>query len=289
MRKLRNNISLALAGMAFMFTGCEKELMNYEGVDALYFDVRRVEISFVDSTHWAHEYFSEAAFGSTTANDITLKCKVMTSGYPKDYDREFAVIANPDSTTAVAGRDYDALKDKYVIKAGETNTIVYVKAHRSAEMEGDTLLLQLKLLENEHFKTMYTNFKDAPQAYPPTDHEKFSQNHDAAYHNIWLYDVMVKPGGWWGGLFKTFTAKKWKLMMEISGTEMSDYDSMTTMPQARAQAINDAVAEYLLENAKSRETVVLEDDGTMMYVSAVGTLGGSRAWSEGTTPDEYYK
>ena len=45
----------------------------------------------------------------------------------------------------------------------------------------------------------------------------------------------------------------------------------------------------LLEMAKSRETVILDEDGTMMYVSYVKTLGGSAAWAAGTKPEDYYK
>ena len=41
--------------------------------------------------------------------------------------------------------------------------------------------------------------------------------------------------------------------------------------------------------AKSRETVILDEDGTMMYVSYVKTLGGSAAWAAGTKPEDYYK
>lgn len=40
---------------------------------------------------------------------------------------------------------------------------------------------------------------------------------------------------------------------------------------------------------KSRETVVLDEDGTMMYVKAVQTLGGSSGWGAGTKPEDYFK
>ena len=126
---------------------CEKEMMNYEGEDALYFDVR--------SSLGAHEFFTAVPFGSIIENDVEFECRVMTSGYPKSYDREFNVIVNPDSTTAEKGRDYEGLTDTYVIKAGERYATVKLTVHRTAEMFGDTLRLQLKLLENEYFKLLY--------------------------------------------------------------------------------------------------------------------------------------
>ena len=41
---------------------CEKEMMNYEGEDALYFDVR--------SSLGAHEFFTAVPFGSIIENDV---------------------------------------------------------------------------------------------------------------------------------------------------------------------------------------------------------------------------
>lgn len=287
MKKYVYNIFMLVA-IGIMLPSCEKELMDYEGVDGLYFDVRYFP-SHISESLWPHQYYTEAAFGSIMDDDIDIECKVMASGYPKSFDREFIVIANPDSTTAINGRDYEGLQDKYVIKAGETSTVVRLTAHRSAEMEGDTLRLQLKLQENEYFKLVYDNFEDRQGSYSPYENVAFSQNHNAAYHNIWLYDVMVQPGGWWAGLFGPFSAKKWRLMMEKTNTVIDDYASNQTMPSPRAGAINESFAEYLLERAKNRETVEIDEDGTMMWVSAVNTLGGSDGWSRTTRPEDYYK
>ena len=45
---------------------CEKEMMNYEGEDALYFDVR--------SSLGAHEFFTAVPFGSIIENDVEFEC-----------------------------------------------------------------------------------------------------------------------------------------------------------------------------------------------------------------------
>ena len=270
-------------GIAIIFlcgmSGCEKETMVYEGEDALYFDVR--------SNLGAHEYFTAVPFGSLMEDDREFNVGVAVSGYPKDYDREFRVIANPDSTTAQNGRDYEGLQQSYVIKAGETSTSIKLTAHRTEAMSGDTLLLQLKLVENEHFKLLYTDYGDSPNRFYPDDNKDFANNHNAAFHNIYLYDVPTKPKGWWRRQFGTFSGKKWRLMMQVTGTKIEDYDNiLTTMPLSRADALSEKFARYLLEQAKSKETAVIDEDGTMMYVSYVTTLGGSSAWSAGTKPED---
>ena len=79
-------------------------------------------------------------------------------------------------------------------------------------------------------------------------------------------------------------------MLSGTGTVIDDYANITAaMPMNRANAIDEAFGKYLLEMAKSRETVVLDEDGTMMYTKAVKTLGGSSAWSAGMKPESYYK
>ena len=270
-----------LVSIVLISMGCEKEMMDYEGEDALYFDVRY--------SMDAHQFFTAVPFGSTLEDTMHIECQVMASGYPRNYDREFTVIANPDSTTAVNERDYRGLQNTYVIKAGECRTTIRFIAIRSAEMAEDTLVLQLKLQGGKHFKLLYTKYEDGPNNFSPIYNDKFSRNHDAAFHNIYLYDVMTQPKGWWKGLWGEFSATKWRLMMHLTETTFDDYSSiLTTMPMARANTINDEVGKYLLEMAKSRETVVLDEDGTMMYVKAVQTLGGSSGWGAGTLPDDYF-
>ena len=87
-----------LVSIVLISMGCEKEMMDYEGEDALYFDVRY--------SMDAHQFFTAVPFGSTLEDTMHIECQVMASGYPRNYDREFTVIANPDSTTAVNERDY---------------------------------------------------------------------------------------------------------------------------------------------------------------------------------------
>lgn len=55
----------------------------------------------------------------------------------------------------------------------------------------------------------------------------------------------------------------------------------------RAQAISQEVAKHLLEAAQ-KEQPILDEDGTMMWVSYVNILGGTRGWAQFTKPEEYY-
>lgn len=107
-----------MLAFAASFTSCEKEIMDYEGVDGLYFDVRWGK-DFRSPDQWAHQYYTPVEFGAMTANTYTAQVRVTTSGTIKDYDRPFSITIGKDSTDAVAGRDYVDFSKDYVIKAGE--------------------------------------------------------------------------------------------------------------------------------------------------------------------------
>ena len=75
--------------------------------------------------------------------------------------------------------------------------------------------------------------------------------------------------------------------VECADSQQEKYNEDTDLQGSRENS--EKFARYLLEMAKSRETVILDEDGTMMYVSYVKTLGGSAAWAAGTKPEDYYK
>lgn len=288
----RKQFIYAILCLMVITTSCEKELMTYEGKDSIYFDIRK-EISWLDPATWSHEHYSLVSFGSTLDDEIPLSLKIQASGMPSTIDREFSIIVVKDSTEIQDG-DFAGLNPSYVIKAGETSTTVNLTFYRKEHMKGDTLRLQLGLVENEYFSLMYTDYGKTPEQYEPTSNPKFDFNHDASVHNIFVSDVMSRPNQWAGndatgiGSLGAFSEKKWRLIMELTGTTIDDFSSASTMPAIRMKAIGETLARYLLEKALAKEPV-LEADGTMMYCNAVATLGGNNAWKPFMTPEEYYK
>ena len=287
------NIKLisSIALLSAVLTSCERELMTYEGKDSLYFDIRN-EVAWLDPDTWSHEYFSTVSFGSTMDNEITKSFTVQASGMPSSIDREFSVIVVEDSTELLEG-DFTGLAESYCIKAGETSTTIDLTFHRGAHMKDDTLQLQLALVNNEHFTMMFDEIGKAPEQYSPTENSKFDYNHNASIHNIFVYDVMARPKQWQGndanglGTLGAFSAKKWKLMMEVTGTTIEDYADASTMPNIRMTAIGETMSAFLLEKARAK-TPVLEDDGTMMFFMKVGPSYAADGWNPYTKPSDYY-
>lgn len=279
---------LATVLLPALFTSCEKDTMTYQGKDAIYFNVRR-GAEWIDPELWAHQHFSLVPFGATAENTYALDLSVCVTGMPSDVDRSFSITVVKDSTTLKEG-DWVELEPEYVIKAGETKTDVRITFNRAPHMENDTLNIQFALQENEHFSLMFDEFGKAPQWYSPESNPAFDYNKSANVHNVFVFDVMSRPSRWIGidatglGLWGRFSAKKWKLMMDLTGTAVEDYDDITTMPDARRMAIAQTCLLYCIDKAEKR-TPILDEDGSMMFFfhSSITT-----PWEPFQTPSDYY-
>lgn len=282
-------------------TSCEEELMDYEGENALYFDVRLYP-SHIEEKLWPHRLSTEVSFGNVMKNDLEVVIPVRTTGVSTDYDRPYKVEVVADSTTARLDIDFSDLQTDRVIKAGQTSDTIRFKAHRTEEIFEDTVRLQIRLLPNEHF---ITNFKEygEPGSYfsyvtvgGSQSSKEFDVNADASIHNIFIYDTMTQPKGWWGsalgGIGGAFSAKKIRLMMELCNCDLSAFETMGTMPSSRFTSYCEKLGKYLIEQAKlGPDHVVLEKDGTLMWVSYCTNADTRYRWAQGMTLDQvsFYK
>lgn len=282
-------------------TSCEEELMDYEGENALYFDVRLYP-SHIEKKLWPHRLSTEVSFGNVMKNDLEVVIPVRTTGVSTDHDRPYKVEVVADSTTARLDIDFSDLQTDRVIKAGQTSDTIRFKAHRTEEIFEDTVRLQIRLLPNEHF---ITNFKEygEPGSYfsyvtvgGSQSSKEFDVNADASIHNIFIYDTMTQPKGWWGsalgGIGGAFSAKKIRLMMELCNCDLSAFETMGTMPSSRFTSYCEKLGKYLIEQAKlGPDHVVLEKDGTLMWVSYCTNSDTRYRWAQGMTLDQvsFYK
>ena len=282
-------------------TSCEEELMDYEGENALYFDVRLYP-SHIEKKLWPHRLSTEVSFGNVMQNDLEVVIPVRTTGVSTDYDRPYKIEVVADSTTARLDIDFSDLQTDRVIKAGQTSDTIRFKAHRTEEIFEDTVRLQIRLIPNEHF---ITNFKEygEPGTYfsyvtvgGSQSSKEFDVNVDASIHNIFIYDTMRQPKGWWGsasgGIGGAFSAKKIRLMMELCNCDLSAFETMGTMPSSRFTSYCEKLGKYLIEQAKlGPDHVVLEKDGTLMWVSYCTNADTRYRWAQGMTLDQvsFYK
>jgi hypothetical protein len=268
MKKIYTMIVLAIAALS---SGCERELMSYEGVEGIYFAVQsgRVEGS---EGGWPYSPYTNVDFVKIVDDTYTVNVKVMATGELKNYDRAFRLAVSPDSTTATAGADYEAIPAEVVMPAGSLITRVPVVLHRTATMATGTVALALKLEENEHFQLTFPNWG------PPRDltDGPVYEGFDASRHIIRVNDILVQPANWTGGfdqyaadnpefnMLGAFTRKKFLLLSELTGYVYIDFMTDPPMSFGLQSVLGRRLTNYLIAEYKARRAVI-EDDGRLMW------------------------
>ncbi len=253
---------------------CEKEMMDYEGVEGIYFAVQYGS-SYGNERVWPYQPSSNVEFVKLTGNETTYQVKVMITGAVKDYDRKFKVEINPDSTTAVLGVHYKALPEGLIIPAHAISATVPVTLMRTADLGTEVKTIGLRLVENENFKLSFPEW-DAIPGYTASA-TPIIQEFNASLHTIRVNDFMVKPAVWIGsiqaenresGQWGAFSRKKIELMCTLLDLTYADFSSTVTMPTVRSGLVASECAQYLIERFNAGDPV-LEDDGRLMFIGNV--------------------
>ena len=85
-------IYIFLLVVVLSFLGCEKEMMDYEGKDGVYFSVQEAPPSLYGNPEiWAHMDTTLIPFSLLLENDSTVRLKVRVMGDVVNYDRYFTV------------------------------------------------------------------------------------------------------------------------------------------------------------------------------------------------------
>jgi hypothetical protein len=263
---------MALFQLAFLFTGCEKEIMAYKGQEGVYFAVRWGD-QFRDEKSWPYQPFSNVEFVRIGKDMVDYSLKVDISGPVKDYDRTFGLEVNPDSTTAVLGQHYEAVAREWKIPAGALSTIIKVRLHRTSDLETVPKTLGLRLVASPQLSLSFPEWN----AIPSLDGGAAVAKFNASLHTLRINDIMVQPAVWSGsiqpgnkesGLFGVFTRKKMEFLEENLGLTYGDFASTATMPMVR-QLLISSDATIILVKRFNEKKPVLEADGRLMWMGTV--------------------
>lgn len=276
MKKLLYRLMI-LSCMVWM-TGCERDMMDFEGRDAIYFDVQR-GVAWTDSARWARYWFTEVNFINVQGDTLDISLKVGLGGRVTDYPRPFSIEVVRDSTTAIEGYDYDIRTD-WEMPAGAACAYINMQVYKQEDLLDTNRTIMLKVLENEYFTTDLSFTGALEGRYDLLDGEK-AFNPDPRFHTVNLKLEVSRPASWAGmdypitaenptpyefGLFGAFTAKKYLLMLEVTGFTTEDFEG--SLPSGVQNVISEVFANYLEEQFDKGEPV-LEKDGRLMWCSKV--------------------
>lgn len=269
-----NKIFLLLSLFLLSMTACKKDMMQYEGVEGVYFAVQH-GASWGTERTWPYQPYTNVEFVKLPGNEATINIKVMITGPVKAYDRPFTVEIDPDSTTAQAGVHFENISKTLAIPAGKMEAYVPVTLKRTADLQTSAKSIGLKLVPNEHFKLSFTEW-DAVPGYTASTSGIVAE-FDASLHKINVNDFMVQPAVWIGsiqagnresGSWGAFSRKKIELMCQLFNLTYADFGSTVTMPSVLSSLITAEAARYLIERYNAKDPV-LEEDGRLMYIGAV--------------------
>ena len=288
--------------VVLLLTSCEqKEVMEYEGVDGIYFDVQWGPSHF-DESRLARQHYTYVSFGSIEAEEAEITMKVGISGSIKDYDRPFRVEIVADSTNAIPEEEYTGFTEEQVIKAGENRTYITFKVFKTPRQTEDTVRIQFRIDPGEYFTLPFSEVGKVPGR--ENAEKQFATSEDPAVHNVFYNNILSRPAGWganeYSTYFGTFSPDKYQYLMDVSGYTKAHFEQLSAMTQGgrgtkiRSIAIKDLQARfnkgyYRLQagDADGWEEWMLERNGKMMWVP------GITWWNEDTLPDElvkqYYK
>lgn len=269
MKKLTSIITAVI--FTLVYSSCEKETMDFEGEDAIYFAVQWGP-DHGDSTVWAFQHFSPIEFMEIDRDMHEVKLRVSLLGRKKDYDRPFEFQIVPDSTTAIQGLEYKINSFQGVIKADEVYTDLIIPVFRTKDIKEVEKTIGIELLSNDYFDLSIEKWEPLHPYWSSEKHQEFNP----AFHMITLSDFLSKPNIWIGmanngveaGIWGEFTEKKFNLICELANVTYADFENSTTMPMARAQVIREVVANHL-QTLYDQGKPILEDDGRLMWVMGV--------------------
>ena len=292
---------LAIGGL--LLASCEKkEVMEYEGLDGIYFDVQ-YGAAHGDESVWARQNYTYVSFGTIEAEEADITMKVGIAGSVKDYDRPFRVEIVADRTTAIPEEEYADFSEEQVIKAGENHTYVTLKVFKTARLTRDTARIQFRIDPGEYFTLPFSEVGNIPGRWNDTK-TQFATSGNPALHDVFFNNILQRPAGWganeYSSNFGTFSPDKYQYLMDVTGYTKAHFEQLTAMTQGgrgtkiRSIAMKDLQARfnkgyYRLQagDADGWEEWMLEGNGKMMWVPGISW------WNENTLPEElvkqYYK
>lgn len=300
MKIVNANIMLFLCTVgSLLLAGCEKrEVMEYEGVDGIYFDVQ-YGADHGNETVWARQNYTYVSFGSMEAEEMEVSLKIGTVGSIKDYDRPFRVMIVQDSTNAIPDEEYTGFSEEQVIKAGENKTYVTLKVFKTLRQAKDTLQILFRIEPGEHFTLPFSEVGAIPGRWSDTKTE-FNVGENPVEHRVIFNNILRRPAGWgkdeYSQFFGTFSPKKYQYLMDITGYTKTHFEQLSAITQGgrgakiQSAAKTDLNARFYKGRDRLRngdadgwQEWMLEDCGTMMWVPGIAL------WSEETLPEELVK
>lgn len=247
MKRITYKLSLAVLATVLIacMASCSDAIDTYKGMSGIYFAMSVKQTSVNADTTYSES--SALPFIITESRDSCFYLKVKILGAVSQTDREISVrIVESD----LMPEDMDPLMESYPLYGGQVFGGIPLNFHRTASLEGEERSITIELVANGDFSLPVTLWKNSANEYV-----------NVVRHTITISDKYVQLPGYMESFFGPFSEKKMKLILELFGLKLSDFNEK--LPLTYAKALGQRFDRYLKEQA-AKGTPVMEDDGTPM-------------------------
>lgn len=255
---MKKILILGIVLLSFLgFTSCNKEeIETYQDSDDIYFSPSVFPIPIGGARILTDSVGLSFGLENPAIIEKTYKIPIRVQGKLSTADRKVKLVIDP-SSTAVEGKHFK-LPDNIVMHAGKEVDTIEVKLFRTPDMKDKSMLLNLKLEENESFST---KMKD--KVLNVLTQKKLS----FISFKLTFDDKLTTPPGWFSGFLGNFTAKKFFLMCDLMHLQPSMFNQKlgsTGLSISDIQYYQNFMKRYL-KDQKEQGNIIYEEDGTEMF------------------------
>lgn len=231
---MKKNIILAI--FILLLSSCNEEsIKRYVGEDYVYFEKENT-----DSLTFSFAYDEKLTQG-------TVKIPVNFITKISNRERAYKIKFAEDVSTALQGRDFIKIQEEQALKAGKSADTLVITVLKSDELKDKIVTAVFEIQQNDEFIPAFDTYSKA---------------------RIIISDKLERPA-WWNdwhvanGL-GTYSKKKYKLFIEITGEYNLDYENRDDMDYSKMRYLLLKFKNWLIDNPQ------LEEDGNPMEVKVKG-------------------
>lgn len=243
---------------------CEQEMDTYDGEAGMYFDTRYKNAETLNDTVYV-SWGMEAS--SVKQQEIQIKVKLFGKTAP--FDRAFSVQVTTDSgddMAAVEGTDFIMPPTDYVMKAGESETVIPVTLLRREDLHLKDRRFKISLIENDQLRFLFTRTGYL------TDDEGNSTPYPLDLQRVILMDESLPMPGWWSyrgePYFGAYSLTKAVLICDVMNIDRKRWVDLSALSEGYLKFCGRYMQRWLNEQYEINpdDPRLYEDDGSRIVM-----------------------
>lgn len=255
--KTIKNILLIISVFSLAY-GCQKEMIDFQGENGVYFDMRKKTPSGGGDGQCTDT--TDVTFAAIRADDTTVNVKLMLFGHIENFDRTVNIKIIDTLTTVEVGVDFEAFPTKIVFPAGKEFVLFPIKFLRTEGILNDHKFLGIAIDKSPDFPFQLETYKSLNTT---NRNEEFD---DVAKHVFDISDALFQPSVWNTRWLGNYSDYKFQYINELFNLAQDDWATLILMPHIRMQYIGKNMKRHMQEQENAGKPIYERDrKGEIIY------------------------